>query len=313
MKSARLVGLVAITSAVFLAGCGGDGGAGEVEGPSLTVTHAQGETEVPEDPEKVVVFDTAVLDTISELGAGDKVAGVPKDWVPEFLSDYSGDDVENAGTLVEPDYEAVNSIQPDLIIIGGRSAEAYDHLSELAPTIDLSVDPSDFLGSFRERTQTLAEIFGEEEAAEQALADIDTKVEQAKGQVKGAGTGLIVLTTGGEVSVYGPGSRFGNVIHDLLGVEAADDDIEAESHGEAVSFEYIAETDPDWLFVVDRDAATGEGGDSAEQVLDNELVAQTTAWQKDQVVYLDPIRWYIVGSGLSTVGFMVDQIGEGVR
>lgn len=35
-----------------------------------------------------------------------------------------------------------------------------------------------------------------------------------------AGTGLIVLTTGGKVSAYGPGSRFG-VLHDSFGIQPA--------------------------------------------------------------------------------------------
>src|SRR5690606_41003609 len=70
------------------------------------------------------------------------------------------------------------------------------------------------------------------------------------------------------ISAYGPGSRFG-ILHDTLGVAPAVEDVEAATHGEAISFEFILETNPDWLFVVDRDAATGEGGEAAAQVLED--------------------------------------------
>lgn len=304
--------LALVVAAGALTGCGNDASATAVEGPSVTVSHAQGETEVPLDPQRVITFDIGTLDTIDALG-GD-VTGVPQEFVPEFLEQYTSEDYVNAGTLFEPDFEAVNEAEPDLIIVGGRSAEAYEDLSDIAPTIDLTVDSTDFLNSFREQTETLGTIFEAEKEAERALADIEGRVEQVKQRASRIGTGLVVLTTGGEVSAYGSGSRFGNVIHDALGVEPADTDIDADTHGEAVSFEYIAETDPDWLFVVDRDVATGESeGGAAEQVLDNDLVARSTAWQKDQIVYLDPVRWYIVGSGLSSVEAMVAQLQESLR
>jgi iron complex transport system substrate-binding protein len=59
---------------------------------------------------------------------------------------------------------------------------------------------------------------------------------------------------------------------------------------------------------VDRDAAIGEGGAAAEQVLDNELVAETTAWSQGQVVYVDAVDWYIAGGGLATMQRIVDDV-----
>lgn len=303
-----------LAAGLSLTACGSDDAEARVDGPSVTVEHAQGETEVPLDPAEVVVFDMAVLDTIDTLGAGDRVAGVPQEFVPEFLADYAGEEYVNAGTLFEPDYEAVNAAEPDLIIVAGRSAEAYDDLSEIAPTIDLSLDLEDFLGSFEEQTATLGEIFGKEAEAQQALDALEKRVADVRTQTADAGDGLFLLTTGGELSAYGSGSRFGNVVHDALGIEPADSDIQADTHGEAVSFEYVAETDPEWLFVLDRDVAVGESeGGAAQAVLDNELVAQTRAWKKDQVVYVDPTRWYVVGSGLSTLDAMVTEVQQAVR
>ncbi|HZY67012.1 MAG TPA: ABC transporter substrate-binding protein, partial [Devosia sp.] len=122
-----------------------------------------------------------------------------------------------------------------------------------------------------------------------------------------AGKGLVVLTSGAEVTAYGTGSRFG-WIHDSLGIIPAVADVEAATHGDAVSFEFLLETNPDWLFVIDRDAATGEG--SAAAILDNELVAETNAWKNGHVVYIDPVRSYIVNGGLPAFTALVDQVGD---
>jgi len=35
------------------------------------------------------------------------------------------------GTLKEPDFEAVNAIQPDLIIISGRQQDSYNNFKKL--------------------------------------------------------------------------------------------------------------------------------------------------------------------------------------
>ncbi|MGO1880343.1 MAG: iron ABC transporter substrate-binding protein, partial [Microbacterium gubbeenense] len=60
-------------------------------------------------------------------------------------------------------------------------------------------------------------------------------------------------------------------------------------------------------------AATGEEGtQSAEVVLDNEIVHSTRASQDDHIVYLDPVAWYVVFGGLETAQIMIDDMKAGV-
>ncbi|WP_448610744.1 siderophore ABC transporter substrate-binding protein [Geodermatophilus sp. URMC 60] len=301
-----------VATALAVSACGGSedttaeaaSGSGEV-----TVTHAQGETAVPADPQEVVVFDVGVLSTLDSLGV--EVAGVPEATYPESLSQYGGDEYAKVGSLFEPDYEAVNALAPDLIIVGGRSAAVYPELAEIAPTIDLTVDNSDFLASFEERVTTLAEVFGEEDVVADRLAALDQRVTEVKTAAEGAGDALFVMTNAGEVSAYGPETRFG-LVYDELGLTPTDEGLTAADHGDAVSFEYIAEKDPDILLVLDRDAAIGESGTSAQQVLDNELVRSTTAWENDDVHYLDSSVWYIAPNGLPSVEQMVEEVAAAV-
>ena len=270
----------------------------------ITVTHAQGETVLPATPVNVATFDFATIDTLDALGV--EIKGVPASNLPEYLAKYAADSYAKIGTIFEPDYEAVNALAPDLIIVAGRSSAALPELAKIAPTIDLSNDWASFEASIKDNSRKLGEIFGKEAEVEALIATLDEKIAALKADAADAGTGLIVLTSGAEVTAYGTGSRFG-WIHDTLGVTPAIADVEAATHGDAISFEFILETNPDWLFVIDRDAATGEG--AAAAILDNELVAQTNAWKNGNVVYIDPVRSYIVNGGLPAFTVLVDQVG----
>lgn len=274
-------------------------------GHALTVTHAQGETEIDGVPQTVLVFDLASLDTLDALGV--RVDGVPGGVLPPSLQHYATSDVARIGSVFEPDFEAVAAARPDLIIVGGRSAPKYAELSRIAPTIDLSTDRTDYLASARGNVETLGEIFGKEEEAAEKLAALDSSIERLRAIAPEAGRVIVLLTTGGRMSAHGPGSRFG-VIYDDYGLTPAVEGLDTGNHGQAMSNEFILEANPDWIFVVDRDAAIGREGNAARQVLDNELVRQTPAWQNDQIVFLDPVSWYLVGGGLTAMQTSVDQI-----
>lgn len=273
----------------------------------VEVSHVQGSTTLPAKPEKVIVLDFATLDTLDALGV--PVAGVPSAAVlPERLQKYSADDVLKAGTAFEPNYEAINAAKPDLVLVAGRSAPKYDMLKRIAPTVDLTPDAADLLGSLEHNTKLLAGLFDKEDVADAKLATLHESIDALKAKAAQAGPGLIVLTTGGKMSAYGPGSRFG-VLHDAFGIVPADPNLKVSLHGQAISFEYILKTNPEWLFVIDRDAAIGREGTSAQRLLDNELVRKTAAWQKGHVVYLDAANWYLLGSGgLAAMQQNVDQL-----
>ncbi|MDS1271043.1 siderophore ABC transporter substrate-binding protein [Lipingzhangella sp. LS1_29] len=286
-------------SALVLAGCSADAADDNADGgttETVTVQAENGEIEVPQTPETVVVFDNTQLDILDALDI--EVAGIPSaDAVPAFFSDYADNDaVANVGSLFDPDFEAVAELDPDLVISGGRSSDATGELAEIAPTIDMSTETGNTLGSLADRALAYGEIFDRTGEAEQLVTELEERTADLGEQVAEAGDGLVVITSSGEISAYGPGSRYG-YFYDDLGLEpAVEVSSEEASHGEVLSFEALAEADPDWLYVIDRDTAIGEDGASpAEQVLDNDLVASTTAAQEDQILYLNSEEVYLVG------------------
>jgi iron complex transport system substrate-binding protein len=310
--------LVAFTlmMVAFLAACGSaeettesdTANAGAEETEEMTVAHELGETTFNKNPEKVVVFDFGVLDSMDKLEI-DAVAGVPQENVPAYLEEEYGnaEKYANVGTLKEADFEAINAMEPDLIIISGRQAEMYEEFSDIAPTIHMAVDTENYLESFKENMTTLGEIFGKEDQIVEELAAIDAQIEEVKATVSESDEkALITLANEGKVSAYGAASRFG-IIHDVFGVQQADEGIEASTHGQSISFEYILETNPDMMFVVDRNAAVGNEASAADS-LENELVQKTNAYKNDKIIYLDPDFWYLSGGGLQSVAQMVTDV-----
>ena len=266
----------------------------------VTIPTARGEVSVAEHPKTVVAYDIPAIDTLTALGV--PLAGVPDRLYVSYLD---GIDAAPVGTLFEPDLEALAGVNPDLVIVGGRTAAQYDAVSALAPTIDMTIW-EDTIGEARSRIKTYGDLFDKQDKAAEMTADFDAKLEAAKAAVAGKGNALIVLTNGPKVSAYGKGSRFG-WIHSALGLPEAYEKLTPETHGDSVSFEFINEVNPDWLIVVDRAVAVGEAA-SAQATLDNPLVAQTTAGKTGQILYLSPTPLYIAGGGYTSVTQTLDEI-----
>ena len=274
----------------------------------FAIEHPQGTTTIEAVPETVMVSDWAAFDNLHALGV--PVAGVPASATPAYLRDALPADVQTIGSLQEPDIEGIAAAQPDLVIVAARSRTAYPTLAGIVPTIDMTVDNEDLIGGVKANLETLGEIFGREARAGELIAALDAKVEEARAAAEGKGTGLVIVTNAGNLGVYGPGSRVA-WIYDALGVPSVFDAVDDRDHGgDAISFEYLVENDPDWLFVIDRDAGVGGEG-AARALLDNELIHGTSFWQNDRIVYLDPAAAYVTMHGYSGLMLLLDQVIEG--
>jgi len=79
------------------------------------------------------------------------------------------------------------------------------------------------------------------------------------------------------------------------------------THGNESSFETVLEQNPDYIFVMDRDAAIQtEGAQLAQEIMENELVMQTDAYQNGNIVYLEhPAVWYTAEGGITALDTML--------
>lgn len=246
-----------VATALALTGCSSAPAASEntTAEPARSVTHARGTTEVPDDPQRVVVLEPVELDTAVALGitpvgaaVANNVAGVPA---------YLGvDGVEPVGTVSEPDLEAIAALKPDLILgTESRHSKLYEQLSAIAPTV--------FMASQADPWQDNALLIGEaldKKAETQTLLDgFNGRCAQIADEfdVTGKTANLIRPRDETTLSIYGPVSFAGGAL-ECVGLTIPDqewvDGLQAD-----ISPENILDAAADYVFVTTSnvdDAAT---------------------------------------------------------
>ena len=276
---------------------------------SLTITHELGSTTVPRHPKKVAVFDMGVLDIMNEIGADTQVA-VPNDAITSWLSKYKNK--TNIGGIKEPDLEGLYNYKPDIIFISGRQKAYYSELSKIAPTVYIQIEPGRYMADLEKNVTDVGRIFGKEDVAARKMDDLKKQIANARAVAANSNDkALILLTNDGSMSAYGKGSRFG-LIHDVLGIREADENIKVSIHGQEVGYEYIAKINPDIIYVVDRTAVVG-GTKFASTTLDNALVNSTKAGKNKKIVTMDAESWYLTTGGLTSTEKMINDALTGLK
>lgn len=273
---------------------------------TVTVTDVIGEQEIPYQPERVVVYDFGMLDTMNALGLSENIIGAATNNVPGYLKDTVSE-MENVGTLKEPDMEKLITLAPDLIIISGRLADFSEQLQEIAPVLQLSVDQTDYWGSVQHNIQVIADVFGVD--AEPKVTELETEIADLKEKTAAfkEEEALLLLLNDGAISAFSSGSRFGQIF-DVFGFTPVNAEIETSTHGQTIGYEGILEINPDILFVIDRSQAIQV--DTAEnlQLLDNAFITKTNAAQNERIIVLSPDLWYLSGGGLESTHLMIEEI-----
>lgn len=282
---------------------------------TVTITTLNGsqepvELEVPYNPQRIAVLDMASLDILDALGvAQGRVVGSAStslDYLQGYVTDSS---IANLGTIKEADLEAVMACQPDIIFIGGRLSASYDDLSQIAPVVYLATDTElGVVESVRQNASTIASIFGLEEQA--LMAEFDSRIAALEEFAAGK-TAIVGLVTSGSFNVLGNDGRCSMIGREIgfdnIGVDA---EIDTSTHGNEASFEFIVDKDPDYIFVMDRDAAIQtEGAKLAQEIVENELVMDTRAYQDGHIVYLaHPAVWYTAEGGITALDIMLTDL-----
>lgn len=291
----------------------------ELETITIKSLNANGEEidlEVPYNPERIAVLDMAALDIIDNLELGDRIVGSASTSI-EYLQDYVSGDVANLGTIKEADLEAVMKCEPDVIFIGGRLSASYDALSEIAPVIYLATDTEvGLVESVSNNATKIASIFGMEEELTEKLEGFDARIEALQ-EVAKSKTAVVGMSTSGSFNILGNDGRCSIIGKEIgfenIGVDNASSNSEKGStstHGNETSFELIVQLNPDYIFVMDRDAAIAtEGAQLAKEIVENELIMKTEAYQNGNIVYLEhPSIWYTAEGGITALDVMLQDL-----
>lgn len=284
------------------------------EGDTVTITSLNGSGEaieltVPRDPQRIATLDMGALDILASLNLTDRVVGSSSTSL-DYLRPYvEKEGVEKLGTIKEADLESVMACEPDIIFIGGRLSRSYDALSEIAPVVYLSTDVElGLVESVRKNATTIASIFGLESEIEAKMSGFGERI-AALSKIAEGKNALVGMVTSGSFGVLGNDGRC-SIIGREIGFENLGDGDVTATHGNESSFELIVELNPDYIFVLDRDAAIGtEGAKLAKEIMENELVMGTDAYKNGQIIYLaHPAVWYTAEGGITALDVMLADL-----
>jgi iron complex transport system substrate-binding protein len=267
---------------------------------TVEITDAHGTVTVPVNPKNVVALDNRTFETLADWGI--ELAAVPKGVMSSDSPYVADESVQDIGNHREPNLEIIAAVEPELVIVGQRFASFYDDIKALVPNaavIDLNIDVSEtastpgenLVNGLKSSTIALGQIFDKNEEANKLVAEFEQAIEEAKMAYNGKDTVMSVIVSGGDIGFSAPHTgRVWGPMYDIFGwVSSLEVDGSTSDHqGDDISVEAIAQSNPDWIFVLDRDAAVSSTTDAvpAQDVIDNSpALKNTKAVIEGQIVY----------------------------
>jgi iron complex transport system substrate-binding protein len=306
MRSQALLVAVAASAALTLSACGAASDApvlqAQQEPATRSVQHFRGTTEVPTEPQRVVVLDLGELDSAIALGV--KPVGAVKAPVEDGLLSYLEDQVQGielVGEIGEPNLEQIAALKPDLILGSDvRVKDFYDELSAIAPTVF-----TESVGvSWKDNLAVHAAALGKQDRAEELLAAYETRAAEVGEKVADDTTVSVVRFVPGEIRLYAKANFIGTVLSDagIARPQAQDvDDFSVTASAERISL-----ADGDVIFV-------GTYGDPAETdgpaVLGGPLWKKLPAVTTGDVHEVDDDIWFL-GTGVGAAQLVLDELEQ---
>ena len=314
MKKNLFIKLFSLMTVLTLAACSNDIASQESTGETqqteqtsdgasaetVEITDAHGTIDVPVNPKNVVALDSRTFETLEDWGI--ELAAVPKGVMPADSAYVNDDAVQDIGNHREPNLELLAAADPEVVIVGQRFGGYYEEIKALVPNavvIDLNFDVSEeaatpgenLINGLKNSTISLGKIFDKNAEAEALTSELDEKVADAKAAYNGTDTVMSVNVSAGNIGFAAPhyGRVWGPLYEVLDWTPALEVEKTSSDHeGDEISVEAIAQSNPDWIMVLDRDAAIGSGDESvpAKDVIEGSPALQeTTAITSNQVVY----------------------------
>jgi iron complex transport system substrate-binding protein len=282
--------------------------AGGADGKHKVKT-VNGDVEVPNAPKRVVVLDTAELDSAISLGV--KPVGATRADVESGFLDYLPKDkvegIKDVGTIAAPNLEAVAALKPDLILTSKvRDGQRYAQLKAIAPTV--MTETTGY--PWKENFATHADALGKIPEAKKVAADYGThakKVSEALAGnpgTKNITTNVVRFIEGADTRVYGCESYVASVLKDAglaptEFVKDAKDGLMVE-----VSPEQINKADANAIFYT----SYGSKEKSREgQITGGALWKNMSAVKNGKAFRVDDQLW-IQGIGYTAADKILDQL-----
>ncbi len=177
LSRGRVFAIIGVILVVALLGCG---------------TEDSAPAGVAPPPERIVSMSPALTETLFALGVGDRVVGVTRFCLfPEETLE-----IPKVGGYLDPNWEAIVALEPDLVVLMESHAGAESRLSGLGiRTVRVNQqNVADILASF----QQLADVCGVPDRGEALRAEVEQSLERIRSTVEGRSEPRVIVSVGRE-------------------------------------------------------------------------------------------------------------------
>jgi iron complex transport system substrate-binding protein len=214
-------------------------------------------------PHRIVSLAPSTTEVLFELGLGDRVVGVTR------YCDYpaSAESITKVGGLVDPNYEEIITLKPDLTILLSSHRDAKREFEKM--NIRTLMIPHDTLDDIHEAIRMIGTACGKEEQAGLLLKQLESRAEAVRGAVKHRSKPRVLLCIGRDIEsgrlagiqIAGRGGFYDEIIQAAGGVNACTDDSVAYPQ---LSAESVVQLNPN--VIVDLVHRINPGGRKAEEI-----------------------------------------------
>lgn len=304
-----LKGIGALGVGWALGGCGTEGQRVASPTPTAegtrTVAHRYGSTEVPDEPQRVVVLHSStILSTALRVGAPVVATAFPPSG--EGLVPYLPGEVknlENVGWLPEFNLEKITSLRPDLIVGSNLfiREDVYSKLSEIAPTVAFEMSGST---DWKQDVRETAALFAEVDEVEDDIAAFELRVKEFRAALGDRGLNdlevtLVQIRGTDDIRIHTNDWCAGQVLEEA-GIGRPDNQQTPDppdTNFIKISQERLSQLDSDAIFYwVGSSAVRQEKAEAAASALtDSALWKQLEAVKAGRAYRVDPSHWFTCG------------------
>lgn len=271
------------------------GGAEEAPWPRTVEDDLGHKVTLEKKPERVVLMYFGDIEAAIVLGTA-PVAVPDADMAMNGLAtlkQYASQiEIIDLGSRRTPSMERILEVSPDLIIGRNTSANAYDELNKIAPTLLFEIN------DYKDCLRSYGKCLGAEKEAEQYIAEIDALMTEAREKLKTYEDETFVILWDLGKNTFG---AFGKTatgqqayFDKEIGFGLTPPEGYPEEYGQ-ISLETLADFDPDYIFIIGQ---LGPKESGYQQIYLQEETTKSAIWQSLKAVKAENV-YFADSAGLN--------------
>ncbi|KSU88597.1 iron-uptake system-binding protein [Bacillus sp. VT 712] len=261
----------------------------EAKQETREITYLDKTYTVPTNVKKIAAASLESMEDAAVLGVKPVGTITVGGELPSYLAkELQG--AESLGEKMQPNYETILSLKPDVIFWTSKSPEnVTQQLEKLGPTFPYSHISTNWEANLR----LMAELTGKEDKAEKIISDYTKNAQETKAKIGDQLTDkkvIVARVRNGNLNLYPQDVYLNPVLYNDLGI-AVPEEIKSVKAQEMISVEQMAKMNPDYIFLQFAESENANQPKGLEELENNPIWKSMNAAKNDKIFVnsVDPL------------------------